>query len=491
MILIKGEEAHQLGEMVEYQLDIDELKLVSKIAQNNFYSDERTWSMVTLVYKNDGNKTFQLNFRIDQTTFTASPILRLIKEGYDTAPSLVQIVISDNAGGKLIIKRDEIPDVEELDILIQLPPQPLTWVSKAAGVSDYELEGGLVSPTNTGLWSNGAKSGAITGDFTLYFDLDRINNNGRQLIFGYAKSDPVSLSTSSVERGFYCINGVFDVPNSFRVQKFGTFTNDVFNFNAADISKIVISRSGSTVRYCLISGSEGAIGESFYSGTIETYSGVVYAVALLNTNSIRINKALFTNYGIDVNSLQPASPNMLNIPWSVNKPGILTIQGDGALASSAIGIPIDNENWAKGSAISGNFEIEYRLHLSGGVLDNNWRCIAGYSYTEPSGDMSSTGFRFIVGSLSSYSTATPSWVNNLGAQNTELGNGRQMVLKIKRVGSSVYFHYFMLNHPNLNTQLDSRYTGFIENGSSSGPIYPFFINQNSYTKLIYAKYRQL
>jgi hypothetical protein len=135
-ILTKGQATSPRGVEVEYTLNSSDLiNNVPKVLDSNFYSQVETWDTVTINYKSYFGQVFNLVFKVNQDDYSIEPIGRTVPDLYVGNPQVVSISISDNANGNLLLRRSEIPSVEDLDIDTGIEDAPDSEVlSHNAGV---------------------------------------------------------------------------------------------------------------------------------------------------------------------------------------------------------------------------------------------------------------------------------------------------------------------------------------------------------------------
>lgn len=130
MIISKGSNTHTRGESVSYELDIPSLLAVPKVSSDSYYSDDNNWNVVTLNYVSAGNQVFNLVFDVKNNQLE---VIRFLDEYAIGALFLKGITISSEGKRDLLILRNAIPDVEELDIYMDVLPTPFSDISNVDG----------------------------------------------------------------------------------------------------------------------------------------------------------------------------------------------------------------------------------------------------------------------------------------------------------------------------------------------------------------------
>jgi hypothetical protein len=175
---------------VQFQMEKNALKSISKVASHPFFSNEANWKLVNFIFKHGtSGKRLTPGFRND---FTQTKYVKL-KAGMkkDDPMQLHKIIISDMNRNNLVIKRSEIDGSSAFDFLLgfdgPIPSDddndqpftgtPIQWQS-FNDVYVPETDGGISSGVNRGTaiyYNSLGINQALVGDFELVFKLNSFN----------------------------------------------------------------------------------------------------------------------------------------------------------------------------------------------------------------------------------------------------------------------------------------------------------------------------
>lgn len=147
---------------VSFEMNKDQVKTISKVASDAFYSNESNWHMVSFVYKNgSNNKRLTPSFKSFEDTKVSK--LRYGMMSGDVM-QLHKIIISKSNRQHLVIKRSEIDGASAFDFTLANSSTAAAWSGNSGG-SGSGGSGGVTTPSYSyfKIFSNAAFESMGTG----------------------------------------------------------------------------------------------------------------------------------------------------------------------------------------------------------------------------------------------------------------------------------------------------------------------------------------
>lgn len=194
--------SHQVGENVQVSFDKEALKLISKVSNHPFLSNEANWEMVTIVYKhessgkrlvsgikNDFSKTDDVRVKSNMSGGEVYELYKILICGQDRTP-----IVS--------IKRDEITNASSMD---------LTLASGSGGSFNYiswnllsdhttEPDGGIYGGSLWAADTSNPISSEASGEFT--FVINDMLNTPSDFAFGIGPQGQSDFHTQHLTNYF-------------------------------------------------------------------------------------------------------------------------------------------------------------------------------------------------------------------------------------------------------------------------------------------------
>lgn len=308
---------HQNGQDVSVSFDKEALKLISKVANNAFFSNEANWRMVSIVFKhNSSNKRLTSGFKNNFTKTDNVKVKANMTSG--EVYELHEIIISGpNRQPKLSIKRSEIENASSMDLTLGagsggggVTPDPVTLALSTASnsvlqafsvtaafsesvtgfaLSDISVTNGTASnlsgsganysftitPTSDGQISVSVPQGSATASSNVS------NNASNSLSVTYYAPASLTLSTVSNQ-----VNTAFNVTAAFSKSVTGFALGDISVTNGTASN---LSGSGANYSFTVTPSADGDVNVSVAAESATAAGGAA------NTASNELVVAYATN----------------------------------------------------------------------------------------------------------------------------------------------------------------------------------------------------
>jgi hypothetical protein len=380
------------GVPATFTLNKADLAAHSLVSADPYFSVMANWEKVQLIYKSTvGGQPKSVVFDADGASPTA---VFLASSTARDSFQISKLVIVDNDGGEFVIPRAQLVTAD-FDISFQ-PSQQTSWTYfgtpalipfGASGVQWNSLETPVLNQFPS------AYLPAIYGDFTITYTISRVDNN-TQLMFGYSKAIPNSL-TSYPKKSIY-LGGNQILSNSYAPAE-DWQDNFIYNFPTFSTMTLTITRVGSAITFQHDIPGTAAVGTSAKTGVIESYSGVVYPHVAISGGTAKVSSVL-------INSFQSPEYQLSSRYFGINIP-----QRDTSRGSSMILTEIQvmqNNTWKTlseaGATISSNYFLPTGSLSNGSFITdpNNYGAATNnpaYIYLDFGTTTTIQGFRIGIG----------------------------------------------------------------------------------------------
>jgi hypothetical protein len=242
------------GQTLSFQMDKEQVKTISKVASDAFYSDPSNWHMVSFVYKNgSNNKRLTPSFKSFEDTKVSK--LRYGMMSGDVM-QLHKIIISKSNRQHLVIKRSEIDGASAFDFTLANSSTAAAWSGNSGGSGSGGSGSGITAYkyfkfAAKSSWMGGGNSNVYytNGGVVGLSDIAFKDANGNTISMLGASLDNILQSSNYGTANL--INGSIESTNADDLRAYALPNNssyhDLFTItmaSAVSVSKLLVGPQG-------------------------------------------------------------------------------------------------------------------------------------------------------------------------------------------------------------------------------------------------------